>query len=199
MIQGVDVSHWNKDYLVRTNYRAFTESDFVIFKATEGRSYKDSAIDHYLSIYLSSEKPYGLYHFARPDKNDAVVEARHFLEVAKSHIGKAIFVLDVEGTALHYPKLKKWVVTWCHYIINQTGVIPLIYCSESACTRIASDELMQLNVGLWCARYNKNEPRKAQIKPWKFWAIWQYKSVPIDCDFFNGTIEQFKKYMTVHK
>lgn len=199
MIYGVDVSHWNRDHLVRTNYEDF-KKDFVIFKATEGRTYKDSALDHYLSIYLSNGiKPMGLYHYARPENNSAVVEADHFLEVAGSYIGKSILALDVEGVALNVPKVSKWVYEWSKHVYDKTGVRPLIYCSESACTRVSSAALNDLGCGLWCARWGANEPRKSIIKPWTFWAIWQNDHHPIDTDVFNGSVEQFKKYMVVNK
>lgn len=202
MLQGIDISHWNRDYLVRDSYRIFDNVDFVIFKATEGLTFKDRMLDNYISIYLSRHKSglMGFYHYARPEVNkDATKEAKHFLEVVRPYIGRAILALDVEGNALRYQDLKKWVVSWVKYIKDETGVTPLIYCSESACTRIASDDLMKLSAGLWCARYNKNEPRKSIIKPWKFFAIWQYTSHPLDGDVFNGNEDQFKKYMLPKK
>ena len=201
MINGIDVSHWNKDYLVSNEYNEFKDADFCIFKATEGVSYTDYLLDQFVNIYsnVNRDNAIGFYHYARPENNTARLEARHFIEVVGRFRGKAIYALDVEGTALRITGVHKWVYEWCKYVKDVTGVLPLVYCSESACSRVSSKELKALGSGLWCARWSKDAPRKTMIKPWTFWAIWQYSDKPIDRDVFNGDLSQFRKYMTINK
>lgn len=197
MLKGIDVSRHNR---FMKDLRAINHYDFVIIKATEGRSYRDQTLSLWVDA-LNDKTLKGFYHFCRADLNNRPEEeADNFL----SYIGKylpesPLLVIDVEGDNLRLSDIDRWVARWCEYVKEKVGYMPLIYTSE-AYTRLFK-KTASLDVGLWCAKWSKNKPKK--IAPWKFFAIWQYTSngicsaVRVDENYFNGTREQFLKYCGV--
>lgn len=203
MIYGVDISNNNYDYLSAVDFLPLKNKDhFVLMKASEGATYKDRYLDLYYNILHGSSdgrpdphRLYGFYHYARPEYNNTpLLEAYNFLRLVGHHTGHALFVLDVEGAAFNLSKsrLDKWVSEWCQIIIDQTGVKPLIYCSESKTGWFKTAAAM--DCGLWCAKWGKDKPKN--IKPWEIWALWQHDTTQgnLDCDVFNGDISAWFKY-----
>lgn len=188
MLKGIDISHY------QTNV-SYNNYDFVIMKATEGKTYKDPMLDkHYDGVNGSSngkpnkEKLYGFYHYARPENNSYKDEAENFLKYVKHHAGNCIYALDWEGTALNYPV--SWALSWLDYVYQKTGVKSLLYTQQSQAKLAKYDPIIKADYGLWVARYNKEV---GDIR-WPVWAMWQYTDKPIDHNYFNGTKEQFRKY-----
>lgn len=193
MLKGIDISKYqknlNKDYIL--------SQDFVIIKASEGKTYKDPMLDSFYDLIHGandgkpdSNKLYGFYHYARPENNDPIDEAKNFLKLVGHHAGEAMYCLDWEGTAHSYPA--EWAREWLDYVKSETGVKPLIYLSGSYTSKykIVSDG----DYGLWVAQWGVSKPKTGT---WPFWAMWQYKvdrDINCDQDYFNGTFEQFKKY-----
>ncbi len=136
----------------------------------------------------SLSKLYGFYHYARPDLgNTPEAEADWFLSLVGQHAGNAIFALDYEGDSLSYGQ--EWALRWLQRVYEKTGVRPVFYCSSSALPMF--EKIGKENFGLWVANWNVESPK---IEPWSVFAFWQYTNRPIDQDYFNGTIEQYKKY-----
>lgn len=203
MIKGVDISNHNIDHLSSINFAPLLDrSSFVIMKASEGATYKDRYLDLYYNLLHGSndgrpdpDRLYGFYHYARPDyENIPKLEAANFLRHVRHHAGFALFALDVEGLALtlSQARLDKWVKEWCQIIIDETGVKPLIYCSESNTRRFPS--AAALDCGLWVAKWGKTKPKS--IKPWELYAIWQDGTTggKLDTDYFNGSADAWRKY-----
>ncbi len=82
---------------------------------------------------------------------------------------------------------------------------PLIYMSLSRVTGNDWSRIVALNCGLWVAAWGNNDAipdRTPGSDEWPFWAMWQYSSTGtvagisgrVDLDFFQGTIDEFKKY-----
>lgn len=201
MLKGIDISNHNFNYLLNRDFYDLKTADFVIMKASEGLTFKDSCLDRYYDELHGAkdgkpdpEKLYGFYHYARPENhNNPMREAQHFLSLVGHHAGSALFCLDVEGDALRMNDfyLNAWVSTWCAYVIQQTGVKPLLYCSASATNRFKG--AADLGCGLWVASWGK-KPTKKTIAPWPVYAIWQNGVNHLDMDSFNGSAEQFRKY-----
>ena len=199
MLNGIDISHHNSNM---SNPHDINLVDFVIMKATEGIRFKDPKMDFYMRI-LDKEKLYGFYHFARPDLgNDPEDEAQHFVNTVRKYISdRSILALDVEANALNCGNLDAWCSIFAQVVDVETGILPMIYCSQAECKRFPATAA--LGCGLWVAKWSKNKPTQKQIDPWSFWAIWQWSSsgnfsgVRCDCDIFNGTREQFMKYCKV--
>ena len=193
MLRGIDISHYQKNL----DSKIITGADFVIMKASEGKSFKDPMLDKFYNLIHGSDdgspdsnKLYGFYHYARPEKNDPIPEAKQFVKLVRHHAGEAMYCLDWEGVATKYPV--EWILEWMSYVENETGVKPLLYVSESQVKKY--QKVAERDYGLWVAKWSR---RKPNIKPWNIWALWQYTvdhKLNLDMDYFNGTAEQFKKY-----
>lgn len=201
MLKGIDISNHNYHYLKNRDWYDILSADFVIMKASEGLTYKDPCLDEYYDILHGSknghpdpEKLYGFYHYARPEnQNNPIMEAQHFLSLVDHHTGHAVYALDVEAEALQMSVfyLNAWVSTWCAYVIQQTGVKPLIYCSASVTDRFKG--AAEIGCGLWVASWGK-KPTKKAIAPWSVYAFWQESVDHLDRDIFNGSARQFQAY-----
>lgn len=190
MIKGIDISHHNKWQIFPKKGQPqinFAKHDFIIMKATEGRTYVDPCMEQYINL-LGEDQLYGFYHFARPENNSAEEEARHFCNTIGIYGENAILVLDWEAKATSCPI--EWAVKWCNEVEKVYGKKPLIYCSSWYTKKL--QPLLENNNGLWVAHYTKN--KKPTVHTYPTWAMWQYSSDPYDKNIFNGSREQFKKY-----
>lgn len=182
MLHGCDISKWQgADFDI-------SEQDFVIAKATEGKTYVDTYFHHNIEKALKNNKLIGAYHYARPDNNSAKAEAEHFVNTIKAYVGKCLLALDWEGVALSFPVT--WALEWLKEVERLTGVKPLLYCSASyipECKLIADN-----GNGIWVAKWAEVAP---DVKPtFSVMAIWQYTSKPYDKDKFLGDAKAWQKY-----
>lgn len=185
-LKGIDISHWNKSDTIE---KYLHDTDFVIMKATEGKSWKDTGLENHNNKCDFYGLLKGFYHFARPDLgNSATDEAYNFINQV-SNKGNAIHALDIEGTALHVKNIDDWALKWLETVEAHTKRKPLLYASQSELWRFP--KVAASNYGLWAARYNIF---LGKVKPWKFAAIWQYTSNPIDKNYFYGNKQQYLKY-----
>lgn len=181
-LRGIDVSHHNK-YKIPD----FSKQDFVIMKATEGKSFVDPMMNTYIEM-LKPDQLYGFYHFARPERNRAKDEALHFCNTIGKYGEEAILVLDWEALAVQQPI--EWALEWCKEVEKIYGKKPLIYCSSWYTKKCRL--LLQNDIGLWVAHYTKKD--KPTIYTYPTYALWQYTSEPYDKDVFNGTRKQWELY-----
>lgn len=190
MLKGIDISHHNKYQIFPKNGKpqlVLSKHDFIIMKATEGKTYVDSCLDEYLQ-QLAPDQLYGFYHFARPERNRANDEAKHFCDTIGRYGESAILVLDWEAQAVSQPI--EWALEWMQYVEKVYGKKPLIYCSSWYTKKLKP--LLENNNGLWVAHYtNKKQPT---VYTYPTFALWQYSSEPYDKDVFNGTRKQWLKY-----
>jgi GH25 family lysozyme M1 (1,4-beta-N-acetylmuramidase) len=187
MLKGIDISHHNK-YQYNMGQIDFNKHDFIIMKATEGKTFVDPMMGEYMKKIIAYEKPYGFYHFARPEKNTAIEEAKHFCSTIDTDGVGAMLVLDWEATALRYPI--EWALEWLRYVEKEFNKKPLIYCSSWYTKKLAP--VLANGNGLWVAHYTK--AKKPIVHTYPFYALWQYTSDPYDKDVFNGNIEEWHKY-----
>lgn len=207
MLKGIDIS--NNNNLTPEEFETVRDCDFVIMKATEGRTYKDPLLDYYYNL-LSGRKDgkpmtdfcYGFYHYARPENyNTPVEEAYNFLRAVGHHAGNSIYALDVEGAALclEFNRLNEWVYRWLECVRLASGVKPMLYCSASSTFRFPL--AASADYGLWVASWYK-KPTKKDIMPWKLYAIHQTDNgggMPdqVDHDLFNGDAAAWRKYAAI--
>lgn len=192
MLKGIDISHHNKFQIFPkkgTPAIDFTKHDFIIMKATEGITYKDPCMESYIEK-LGQDQLYGFYHFARPERNRAKDEAKHFCNTIGVYGENAMLVLDWEAQAVSQPI--EWAIEWCKEVEKIYGKKPLIYCSSWYTKKLKP--LLDENIGLWVAHYTKN--KKPTVYTYPCWAMWQYSSDPYDKDVFNGNKQQFRAYCT---
>lgn len=177
---GVDIS----------DYQAVTPAgyDFYIIKASEGNGFKAERLDQHYNQVKAWGKPYGFYHYARPDLgNTPQAEADWFLSLVGHHAKKCIYALDLEGTALKYADYANWARQWLDYVYQKTGVKPLIYIQGSVADRVAQ-AVVSGDYGLWAA----SDP--AWYDQWKFIAIQQNVYNNLDHDTFYGNINTWNAY-----
>lgn len=185
---GIDVSHWNTLSNIPEN-----KPDFVMMKLTEGATFIDAAHKSYIAMCEHLNVPYGFYHYARAEKNDPEIEADFFVSKIPGHtLSHCVLALDFEGKSLAITSVDAWAVEFLKRVEELTHKKPLLYCSQSVVKRFPM--VAQSGYGLWVARYRNPILGAGDVRPWKFAAIWQYTSKPIDKNIFHGSIKQFKKY-----
>lgn len=190
-MNGIDISHHNFKIITTKDIK---KHDFVIMKATEGKNFTDPRMRYYYSIIHGKNnfKPdcyaqYGFYHFASPENNTPISEAKNFLNEVKAHSGYALFALDWEGNALkHSPS---WALKWCDYVYEKTGTKPIVYIQSSELKKEKYDKLFK-KYGIWVAHWGVKEPKTYGKK----YTIWQKGILNgIDYNVFNGNQYNWNK------
>lgn len=183
MLKGIDISHH------QTEDRAIKEmenADFVIIKATEGKTYTDPLFSIHLQNAVSRCKLIGIYHYARPENNTYIEEVENFIKSFGGMMKKAIPILDWEGNAWTQPI--DWCIQWLDYFYYKTGIKPMLYISASRFGTLP--EYIKQNYPLWIASYGTNDgqPHENNLRKYvgKDVPLWQYTSNPIDRDIFYG-------------
>ena len=69
VLDGIDVSNYQRGLSISR-----IAADFVIVKASEGIGYEDPSCHAFTKETLDSHKKLGLYHFARPGKENPAKE-----------------------------------------------------------------------------------------------------------------------------
>lgn len=202
-IVGNDVASFQGDI----NYDIYkNNSNFVIFKATEGVGFRDSKLTRNQTEARRVGLPLGYYHFARPDLNaDASKEAQYFLDQVGALRDGEVLALDYET-----PKRQTdvdWCKKWLDYVFQKTNCRPLIYMSESYVTGLNWQAVVDGGYGLWIAKYTIPPSPSSTFNDgqWPFAAMYQWSSsqkVPgilngtgnVDANIFFGDVVTFKKY-----
>lgn len=167
-IDGVDLSHHNAQAI---DWKAAKRAGvkFVYHKATESRSFVDSAYSSRRAEAAAQGLPFGAYHFARPARDKATEEARFFISKAKPRPGDLLPVLDLEDTGgLNRAELTRWVREFVREVHASTGVLPVVYTGFDL-----DDSASTL---LWRARYSNVNAEPEIPKPWKGYAIRQFSN-----------------------
>lgn len=185
---GVDFSHhqWNKNVAKRFNP---SHADFVIIKATEGKTYVDPSMNDWLQLIADTRGESGapfifFYHYARPENNKPQEEAIHFIETIEHHIGNCGIALDYEGEALKVEHSEAWAYTWLQLVQSATGnkAKPLFYTSAAYTKNYK--HIAEAGFPLWVAHYDTVKPR---VSAWDKPTMWQFTSKPFDMNIFFGS------------
>lgn len=205
MLKGIDISNHQRGIDLSK-----IDCDFIIIKATEGKSFVDPSCDRFFQQALSLGKKLGIYHFANNSDNTPEQEADWFINNTKGYIGKAIPVLDWEDNV---KSDVAWALKWLQLVEKSYGCKPLIYMSESTVNSYDWSSVANANYGLWVAKYrDKNADynydmsmagRNPAVNYWKFYALWQWTSSGrldgyngnLDCNVFYGDKEAWDKYI----
>jgi GH25 family lysozyme M1 (1,4-beta-N-acetylmuramidase) len=179
--QGIDVSHWQG--AIGWNQVAASGIRFAFVKATEGQSYNDPMYATNRSGAKAAGVVFGAYHFASPDltPNDAVLEADHFLSVARPASHDLIPALDLEvSNGLSVTQLQIWTRDWLHEVRARLGVKAVIYTSPSFWRTNMGDTPAFANGGyrlLWIANWGVASP-DVPASNWSgfSWTFWQWTS-----------------------
>lgn len=191
MLIGADISHHNSNFMLPFG-------DFIIMKATEGRTYIDDKLTENLEKWLANyniekenTQTLAFYHFARPENGStAEQEAEAFLSVVSPFLKfNPILVLDWEGKALN-KKYNAWAYAFLSYIYNKVGYKPFIYTNTTG-TKVLGK--LCTPFPLWIASYNRKTPLYYN---WKDYTMWQFTSSPFDINLFKGDFETWKTLIT---
>lgn len=204
-LKGIDISNHQRGLDLSK-----IDCDFVIIKATEGKSYVDPSCDTFFQKALSLGKKLGVYHFANNSDNTAQQEADWFIQNTRGYIGKAIPVLDWEDNITDNVP---WALEWLKRVEEAYGCKPIIYMSESVVNRHDWSSVANANYGIWVAKYRDNLPdynydmskagNMPSIKYWSTMALWQWTSTGrlngwngnLDLDVFYGDATAWDKYL----
>ena len=205
MLKGIDISNYQRGIDLSKVF-----CDFVIIKATEGKSFVDPSCDTFFQQALKLGKKLGIYHFANNSDNTPEQEADWFVNNTRGYIGKAIPILDWEDNV---KSDVAWALKWLQLVEKAYGCKPLIYMSESTVNSYDWSSVANANYGLWVAKYrDKNVDynydmsmagRNPAVNYWKFYALWQWTDVGrlngyngnLDCDVFYGDNSAWDKYI----
>lgn len=169
-MSGVDLSHHNTITDMAALARA---AEFVIHKATEGTSYRDTTYTARVASLRSMRTRVGAYHFATGTAA-ATVEADHFLAYAKP-APTDILALDVEAgilTRLPGQQLVTWCKAWLDLVRVRTAITPYIYMSASVVNGRDWSSIAR-TYPLWLAAYRDTMPA---VKWWTAPTLWQHTS-----------------------
>lgn len=181
MLRGFDTSHHQTDKV----FNDYLEiADFMIIKATEGKTYVDPKFAQRASKI--TDRLCGFYHYARPDNNSFYDEVYNFVITITPHLNSdCLLFLDWENESLNHSF--EWALNWCNLVEENTGIKPIIYASASVIQKYKNEYDLW-----WTAHYNddcENGCNHDGVKE----VLTQYTSNPIDCDVFHGTINDWKK------
>lgn len=163
-VDGVDISHHQGG---KIDFKGAKERGlkWVYHKATEGDSMVD---DMYARRRVEAKKaglPFGAYHFARPERSDAVAEARRFIRIADPKPGDLRPALDLEtDEGLTLPQIRTWAKTFIAEVVRLIGVKPVVYTPFDL--GAADDGCI-----IWRPRYNNSN-----TQPVLKWDIWQFSN-----------------------
>ena len=201
-MNGIDISEYQRNINL-----SLVACDFVIVKATEGKTYSDPYFFQHIENAKRLGKLLGFYHFARPENNNPHDEVLNFLNSVRGYIGEGIPFLDWESSGKYDVA---WAKEWLDEFYSITGVKPVIYMSESV-TKTYNWSKVAPTYPLWIARYRDYEPdynydmSKAGKSPvpnyWDTYIMWQWTSsgrldgygANLDCDLFYGERAEWLK------
>lgn len=184
MLPGIDVSRYQKN--IDWGKVVAAGIKFVFIRATQGRSYTDPYFEKNYAGAKAAGLPVGAYHFFTPTQ-DAVGQAKHFLEVTDKMVKCLPPVLDVEDSgALSVVQYQESMEAWLNHVELMIGRKPIIYANMSYLSKFKLVETFPDNP-FWYARYNKTAPAGD-------WLFWQHTSSGkvdgitgnVDLDWFRG-------------
>lgn len=193
-VKGLDISHYDETIDFAKVKAAGYE--FCWSKATESLSVVDSKYAINRQKAKAAGMLFGAYHFFRPG-TDPILQAKHFLDVAKPVKGDLLpaFDWEVSQGKSDVPKAKKFL----DYVEQAIGKKMVIYGPPYMLNDFGlSLEFAQYD--LWVAHYTEAAPLIPA--PWKHCSFHQFSekgSVPgipapdEDMDLFNGSLENLYK------
>lgn len=203
--KGIDVSH-HQGNIAWPKVASSGKVDFALIKATEGLGYVDPKFSQNTKAANGVKIPVGFYHYAHPEKNKALDEARMFVNATKGYQAQLPYVLDLEGSeaaAIDRAILSLWAYTFMKEVQRLTGANVMLYTGAY----FARDQLNNIlsEFPLWIAHYGSETPLTNDT--WKDWTFFQYTSsgsIPgiignVDLNEYNGSVTEMFGYKMTPK
>lgn len=174
-MRGVDFSHYQSETTFNNVIKVY---DFIIHKASEGKTLKDKTVIQRMTRLKSLK--HGYYHFAHPELNTVQAEVENFKNtIGSEYYEKGVLLaLDWEGKALDCDF--QWALDFCNIVYTETGKHCIIYAQQSYVKRMYSEYPYW-----WVAHYTDSDKDGCKHIPFKEVMV-QYVSKPYDMDFFTG-------------
>jgi len=193
-VLGGDISHWNEP-----DFRQLWEEGyrFLYIKISEGTNWTDPSWKAHVAIATSIGFKVGPFHYFLPMLN-GTAQAGYFYSEAQSQIWDMPPMIDVEepqvyawtGTKEVYAARIKACLGEVYSLFGWRGIVYTSkYKWDTYVDTYVEEDLM---VAHWTARDQPLIPVKWEGRGWK---IWQYKITPIDTDRFNGSGEDFLRWL----
>lgn len=194
---GIDVSHHQGD--IDWDQVAGSRVSFVILKATEGRTFKDTRFQAYREGINRTELLMGAYHYCHlvngdgsdQHRTDPVKGAEHFLSVIGDTLPDLPLVVDLETHRVEaLTKLEgaissaDWISAFVDTLIRETGKLPMLYWSRRIFTpaRLGKETVRFRHLPTWWARYlpssswSELPPTPPDHPVGWGWSFWQFTS-----------------------
>lgn len=202
-IHGIDVSHhqgkidWERVSQAKV---AGEPLEFVIIKATEGKSIFDANFNE--NFYLARQ--YGIirgaYHFFSPSVSGDQ-QARYYMQQVHLDEGDLPPVLDIEIKGdLSVPDLQREALEWLQLLEQRYGVPPIIYTGlkfkESYLSTPAFDRYP-----FWIAHYYvKQVGYKGEWKFWQHTDLGRIEGIEeaVDLNIYNGSMYDLRRLTIGH-
>lgn len=193
---GIDISGHQKGIDI-----AGVPCDFVIVKATEGRTYVNPEYKKQIAQAEALGKYLGVYHYATGA--DIQAQADHFYNTVKPYIGKAILALDWEEE--DNPRFTANDYKFCERLLEaikeKTGIAPFLYMSKSVARQFKWEVGRQFP--FWCAQYPDTTTKIYEYKtnPWtdsKGWGAWEGKGCKIHQYCSRGRLGNYPNNLDVN-
>ena len=202
MLKGFDISAYQNNIA--------PAADFVIVKATEGKSYTNSRFSGQWASAKTRTEHRGAYHYARPEQSSAASQAARFLALVKPVPGESVW-LDLEESGLNQAQTNAWAKAWGDYIrAHAPGVTSGVYMGSGYASNGTGRDLAEHFSLWWYPQYPtaaKTSTWRTAFSPWlpsgltcgwKTPHIWQWTSnfngmdaniSPLTLDQLTGTGE----------
>lgn len=189
MIKGIDSSHYNPD--LDYNQAKKDGYEFIMMKATEGKTYQDPKFGERLPKAKESGLLTGAYGFSRPGSNKPEEEAAALLSQIKAVGGVDLPpMLDMEDNGgLSDADLQKFCTSWREEIQKTDKRKPILYVNVNFYNKLKP---IVKDFVLWLAEYGVKEP---QIKEYSFWQFSDSEAIQggkFDGDTFNGSLDDLQ-------
>ena len=220
-IYGIDISryqhgkgrkyypiHWNRlriNYLGKVNNKRNAGNSypvsFVYIKSTEGTTVRNR---YYRADYQQARRngiACGAYHFFST-RTSGSKQAQFFLRHARFAKGDFPPVLDVEPSHRQICEmggpdaLFREVREWLRIVEKKTGVLPVLYVSQSFVNRYLRDEgELKRKYPVWIARYGEYKP-DVKLVFWQLCSDGRVQGITgdVDINVFNGYDNQFQLF-----
>lgn len=189
-LNGIDISNWQNGIDLSA-----VPFDFVIAKATQGKSYVSPDCARQVEQARGLGKLFGVYHYI--DGSGAIGEADFFIDNIENWVGAGILCLDWESNQNSAWGNEDYLRQVAQRVIDRTGIPPVIYVQQSRMAQV-KQIADKLNCALWIAQYANMDATGYQDSPWNegkyACAIRQYSSVG-RLSGYSGNLDLNKAYM----
>ncbi len=188
LVQGVDVSHWQKP---QDWHKLKSQGiEFAFVKATEGSSGQDKMFTSHVQSAKNAGLLVGAYHYFKP-RVPPVEQVSHFLSTCAAvdlDLPPALDMETMDGVgALTVCEL---ALIWLAAAGVATKKTPIIYSGLYFINGLHNPHEFA-KYPLWLAQYRNRMPTTPH--PFEKWTFWQNSGTDLDHNYFNGDLAALKE------